>query len=114
LLYRYKSTNTDATGAAGEYDADPRVRLGVVERDLNMLVYNALTYNECKHPVNIAARRLYKAARGIFQMWWKRGELPCLECGEQELFVENPILICDWCCIGVHLNCQRYSIYLLY
>jgi hypothetical protein len=114
LLYRYKSTNTDAAGAAGEYDADPRVRLGAVERDLNMLVYNALTYNGCKHPVNIAARRLYKAARGIFQSWWERGELPCLECGEQELFLENPILICDWCCTGVHMNCQRYSIYLLY
>ena len=90
------------------------MRLAAVERDLNMLVYNALTYNEWKHPVNIAARRLYKAARGIFQSWLERGELPCLECGEQELYLENPILICDWCCTGVHVNCQRYSIYLLY
>ena len=45
------------------------MRLAAVERDLNMLVYNALTYNEWKHPVNIAARRLYKAVRGIFQSW---------------------------------------------
>ena len=89
------------------------MRLGMVERDLNTLIYNALIYNECKHPVNIAALRLHKAARAVFQFWLERGESPCRECGGEELFVENSILICDLCCTGVHVNCQ-VSVYLPY
>ena len=86
------------------------MRLGMVERDLNTLIYNALIYNECKHPVNIAALRLHKAARAVLQLWLDRGESPCRECGGQELFVENSILICDLCCTGVHVNCQVLSL----
>ena len=87
-----------------------RVRLGMVERDLNTLIYNALIYNECKHPVNIAALRLHKAARAVLKWWLDRGESPCRECGGEELFVENSILICDLCCTGVHVNCQVLSL----
>lgn len=30
-------------------------------------------------------------------------------CGEDELYLENPILLCDYCCTGIHVDCQDHA-----
>jgi hypothetical protein len=88
---------------AGEYEE----KFGMLERDFNTLIYNALIYNPCKNPVNIAALRFYKAAQAFFQeLQWEDLEMLCRKCGK-DACEENKILICDWCCTGVHVNCQE-------
>ena len=89
------------------YDADPRIRLGMIERDFNMMIYNALIYNNLKHPVHTAAMNLWKASRKALASWMEHGESPCRECGGEEVYFENPVEICDFCCTGIHQNCQR-------
>ena len=67
----------------------------LVEKDLNLIVYNAIIYNNQSHPVNVAARRLSDVIQKAV------GELEenyrfCSICGGDELYMENPISICDW------------------
>jgi hypothetical protein len=88
---------------AGEYEH----KFGMLERDFNTLIYNALIYNPCKNPVNIAALRFYRAGQVFFEeLQWEDLEMLCRKCGK-DACKENKILICDWCCTGVHVNCQE-------
>ena len=68
-----------------DYDANPKVRLGRVEHDLNLMIYNALIYNGPHHPVNKEALKLYKAGGKVIKKWLEKGEGPCRECGGDEV-----------------------------
>eukprot|EP00961_Rhodomonas_salina_P253774 3429539-Rhodomonas_salina.3 len=31
----------------------------------------------------------------------------CRQCHGDEVYIENPVQICDFCCTGIHLKCQE-------
>jgi len=89
------------------YDNDPKVRLAMVERDFNTIVYNAIIYNNYRHVVHVEALKLYKAAQSVFRSWQGKGDTPCRECGHDDEFSENPVNLCDYCCTGIHVKCLQ-------
>ena len=88
------------------YDQHLRTRLALVEKDFNTMIYNAVIYNNSAHLVNMEARKLLREGRKVFRKAELTGDRPCRECGGDELYVENPVQICDYCCSGMHVSCE--------
>lgn len=88
----------------GKYDVDTSARVSKVAFDLKLMVFNAIIYNPATHVVNKAALQLLKASRSVLAKW-EKGELMCRVCHGDEVYIENPVQICDFCCTGIHAQC---------
>ena len=73
----------------------PDMFFSLVEKDLNLIVYNAIIYNNHNHAVNTAARKLSEVIQAVLRELESDYRF-CSVCGGDELYVENPISICDW------------------
>eukprot|EP00960_Hanusia_phi_P004734 137613-Hanusia_phi.AAC.4 len=76
-----------------------------IEFDFNLIVSNAVIYNNHNHPINREARKLFHAAKSVFSRWSKKaGGYLCKTCtGESK--ADDPLLICDFCCQSIHQIC---------
>ena len=76
-----------------------------IEFDFNLIITNAVIYNNHNHPINREARKLFHAAKSVFSKWSKKaGGYSCKSCsGESK--ADDPLLICDFCCQSVHQIC---------
>lgn len=78
-----------------------------VERDFNLIIYNAIIFNHKKHRVNEAAHRFFHTLRTVLDdKKWDECCF-CRECGGDEVYLENKVLFCDWCCTGIHRHCLK-------
>jgi hypothetical protein len=78
-----------------------------VERDFNLIIYNAIIFNNKKHKVNEAALRFFHALRKVLDdKHWDECCF-CRECGGDEVYLENTVMLCDWCCTGIHRRCLK-------
>jgi len=107
----YKTISREKFGGIDRPDAV----LALVEHDLNLIVYNAIIYNPKTHPVNLAAQRLFHGIQKVMGanevpyapagLKWEDCRF-CSKCNGDEVYFENPINICDWCCVGTHKDCM--------
>jgi hypothetical protein len=96
MLEKDRSDNNYRTRAKQLYGSGrPDMCLSLVEKDLNLIVYNAIIYNNQNHAVNTAARKLSEVIQAVVREFESDYRF-CSVCGGDELYVENPISICDW------------------
>ena len=89
-----------AKAARGEYP-----NLSAVERDLNLLVSNAVIYYAHWHMFNRQACKLFHSSLEVFDKWSRhKGSYSCKTCKQHDI-LNNAMLICDQCCRGIHQNC---------
>ena len=103
----HSNTHTDVDLAKQRYGNERAdMCLSLVEQDLNLIVYNAIIYNGKQHNANKAALRFRETFQKVMkETHWDACRF-CAKCNGDEIYFENLINICDWCCAGVHTLCM--------